>query len=60
MDQQLCYLGNADADCVVSATVQHRRVLGDDPLEIVDVVLRDRDAGRLLAVCTLQLLRGDG
>jgi probable biosynthetic protein (TIGR04098 family) len=57
VDQQLCYLGNADADCVVSATIQRRHVVGDDTREIVDVVLRDRDVDRLLAVCTLQLLR---
>jgi probable biosynthetic protein (TIGR04098 family) len=59
VDQQLCYLGNADAGCVVAATVQHRRVVGDDTIEVVDVVLRDRDLDRLLAVCTLQVLRAE-
>jgi probable biosynthetic protein (TIGR04098 family) len=60
VDQQLCYLGNADADCVVAARVQRRQAAGDDSQEVVDVVLRDRDTERLLAVCTLRILRQGG
>jgi probable biosynthetic protein (TIGR04098 family) len=57
-DQQMCYLGNADADCVVGATVERFRVAGDDSREAVNVVLRDREADRPIAVCTLHLLTG--
>lgn len=57
VDQQLCYLGNADADSAVRVSVQRREaVTGDRGHEVVDVVLRDRADGRLLAVCTLRLL----
>jgi probable biosynthetic protein (TIGR04098 family) len=56
VDQQLCYLGNADADGVVAATVRRWLAPGDDGREIVDVVLRDRNDDRLIAVCTLQIL----
>lgn len=59
VDQQLCYLGNADAGCVVAAAVRRWRVVGDDGRELFDVVLRDRGTGRVLAICTLTLLTGD-
>jgi probable biosynthetic protein (TIGR04098 family) len=59
VDQQLCYLGNADAGCVVAGSVRRWRVVGDDSRELVDVVLRERGTGRVLAVCTLTLLTGD-
>jgi probable biosynthetic protein (TIGR04098 family) len=58
VDQRLCYLGNADAGCVVVAELRRWQVVGDDTREVVDVVLRERHAGRLLAVCTLELLTG--
>lgn len=52
-DQQLCCLGNADAGQPLDAQVRHWR--RPDGREAVDVVLRDRTSGRLLAVCSLQL-----
>jgi probable biosynthetic protein (TIGR04098 family) len=56
VDQQLCYLGNADADCVIAIDVRHRVNLDEPGREMVDVVLRDSRTDRLLAVCTLHLL----
>ena len=53
VDQELCYLANADADCVIDASVQPFEVRGGDH-ELFDVVLRDQD--RVLAVSTLRLL----
>ena len=53
LDQQLCYLGNADAGCTIAADVQRWRV---DDGEVVDVVLRDRDEDRVIAVSTLHLV----
>jgi len=63
VDQQLCYLGNADAGSRIEVTM--RRWLpcagdaGDRPGEAIDVVLRERGCDRLLAVCTLHLLAGE-
>jgi probable biosynthetic protein (TIGR04098 family) len=57
VDQQLCYLGNADAGCVVDAAVQRRVSSRDSSHEVVDVVLRDREGARPLAVSTLRVLR---
>jgi probable biosynthetic protein (TIGR04098 family) len=57
VDQQICYLGNADADCVVAAVVRRWEVAGDDTLEVFDIMLRDRGTGRVLAVCTLEVLK---
>ncbi|WP_433498360.1 LnmK family bifunctional acyltransferase/decarboxylase [Sphaerimonospora sp. CA-214678] len=54
-DQQLCYLGNADAGTVITGVVRPWRVGGEPGHEFVNVVLRDRE--RVLAVCTLTLLR---
>jgi probable biosynthetic protein (TIGR04098 family) len=59
VDQQLCYLGNADAGSEVDATVQRLEVSGADPAEAFDVVLREHGTDRLLAVCTLRVLPGD-
>jgi hypothetical protein len=56
VDQQLCYLGNADADCVIAIDVRHRAGVTGQQSEVVDVVLRDSRTDRLLAVCTLHLL----
>jgi probable biosynthetic protein (TIGR04098 family) len=63
VDQQLCYLGNADAGTVLTATAQrwqpaHREPA--EPAEIIDVVLRERATDRLIAVCTLRLLGETG
>ncbi|WP_093802470.1 LnmK family bifunctional acyltransferase/decarboxylase [Streptomyces sp. Wb2n-11] len=53
VDQQLCYLGNADAGQPLTVAVRLWERPGGG--EAVDVVLRDRDTGRVLAVCSLQL-----
>jgi hypothetical protein len=53
----MCYLGNADPDCVVAAVVRRWEVAGDDTLEVFDIMLRDRGTGRVLAVCTLEVLK---
>lgn len=58
VDQQLCYLGNADAGCTVKASVRRWLAAGDDAQEVFDVVLRAGDEDRLLAVCTLRLMAG--
>ncbi|MFB6888415.1 LnmK family bifunctional acyltransferase/decarboxylase [Kitasatospora sp. NPDC056327] len=55
VDQQLCYLGNADAGRPLTVRLRHWR--RPDGGEAVDVVLRDRDPDRLLAVCSLRLDR---
>jgi len=51
-DQQLCYLGNADAGCEITINVRVRRH-PDEAGAVVDLTLHD--AGRPLAVCTLHL-----
>ncbi|MEV6118584.1 LnmK family bifunctional acyltransferase/decarboxylase [Streptomyces sp. NPDC052109] len=56
VDQQLCYLGNADAGRPLTVTLRHWP--GPDGEEAVDVVLRDRDGGRVLAVCSLRFDTG--
>lgn len=59
VDQQICYLGNADAGRALQVRLRDRGRTGPGGREVVDVVLRERDCGRLLAVCTLQLLTGE-
>jgi probable biosynthetic protein (TIGR04098 family) len=58
VDQQICYLGNADADCVIAATVRCRRPAAGPDREVLDIVLREKGSDRLLAVCTIRLLTG--
>nr|WP_257032536.1 LnmK family bifunctional acyltransferase/decarboxylase [Streptomyces sp. 1331.2] len=58
VDQQLCYLGNADAGSPLILTVRQWLRAGDAGSEAFDVVLRDKGTGRLLAVCSLQLETG--
>jgi probable biosynthetic protein (TIGR04098 family) len=74
LDQQLCCLGNADGGRVVTATLRRWRPVAvappgtaadpgaaaDGATEAFDVVLRERDGGRILAVCTLHLALGEG
>jgi probable biosynthetic protein (TIGR04098 family) len=59
IDQQLLYLGNADAGSVIAATVRCRRAAAVPDREVLDVVLHERGTGRLLAVCTISILTGD-
>lgn len=56
VDQQLCYLANADADCVIDTLVQRFEVTGDGSQELFDVILRDRADNRVLAISTLRVL----
>ncbi|MEU3825479.1 LnmK family bifunctional acyltransferase/decarboxylase [Streptomyces sp. SID161] len=56
VDQQLCYLGNADAGRPLAASLRHWP--GPEGEEAVDVVLRDRGTGRVLAVCSLRFDTG--
>lgn len=57
VDQQVCYAGNADAGSTLAASARRCALEGDDGRELVDVVLRDREDQRLLAVSTIELLR---
>ncbi|MFD5560677.1 LnmK family bifunctional acyltransferase/decarboxylase [Kitasatospora griseola] len=56
VDQQICYLGNADVDTVLTLTASSRRRSGDPGDELTDVVIRDRDTGRVIAVSTTRTL----
>ncbi|MFE1950790.1 LnmK family bifunctional acyltransferase/decarboxylase [Streptomyces sp. NPDC059524] len=53
VDQQVCYLGNADLDSVLVLGAHARTSTTTPGEEIVDVVIRDRDSGRVIAVSTL-------
>ncbi|MBO3744810.1 hypothetical protein J5X84_01930 [Streptosporangiaceae bacterium NEAU-GS5] len=54
LDQQVCYLGNADAGSVLRIAVDSWRKPGVPGDELVNVVLSDR--GRTIAVSTLHVL----
>jgi probable biosynthetic protein (TIGR04098 family) len=56
LDQRMCYLGNAQLDTVLRLEVRSRHKADDPREELVDVVVADRDTGRLLAVCTTHLV----
>ncbi|RCG27071.1 biosynthesis cluster domain-containing protein [Sphaerisporangium album] len=60
LDQRLCYLGNADADSVLRISVDSWQKAGDPGDEIVNLVVRDRDTGRTVAVSTLHVLSTGG
>lgn len=53
VDQQMCYLGNADLDSVLVLGARARVSTTAPGEELVDVVIRDRDSGRVIAVSTL-------
>lgn len=57
LDHQVCYLGNADANAVIRASLVLRPSTSD--VEVVDTVLRDRDTGAVLAVSTRHVIPGD-
>ncbi|MEU3260648.1 LnmK family bifunctional acyltransferase/decarboxylase [Streptomyces albidoflavus] len=56
VDQQVCYLGNADLDSVLTLTASSWRHTADAGDEVTDVLVRDRDTGRVLAVSTTRTL----
>jgi probable biosynthetic protein (TIGR04098 family) len=58
LDQRLCYLGNVNADGVLSIRMEAWQKVGAPADEMVNFVVADRDSGRKLAVSTLHLLRG--
>lgn len=60
LDHRLCYLGNADADAVLRVSVDAWEKAGEPGDEIVNLVIRDRDSGRTLAVSTLHVLSTGG
>ncbi len=60
LDQQMCCLGNADGGQVLTATLRGWRPVAGGGTEAVDVVLRERDCGRVLAVCTQHLGKETG
>jgi probable biosynthetic protein (TIGR04098 family) len=57
VDQQIGYFGNADAETRLAVTVRHLVDPARPHLESFDVVLREQETQRLLAVCTLWALR---
>src|SRR6185369_15834976 len=57
LDQQLCCLGNADGARILTAALRRYRPTGGGA-EAVNIVLRERETGRVLAVCTQVLGKG--
>ncbi len=56
IDQQLCYVGNADPDSEFEIGVTVRAARSDAGEEIVDVVVRDAHSADLIAVSTQRVL----
>jgi len=59
LDHRMCYLGNADADAVLSIELAAAPDPDDPAADVVDTVLRERSTGRTLAVSTQLILRED-
>lgn len=57
VDQQLCYVGNADPDSEFEIGVTVRAARADADEEIFDVVVRDAHSADLIAVSTQRVLR---
>lgn len=55
LDQRVCYLGNADVDCVLRIELSRLPMSGKPADEYVEAVLTDRDSGRVIAVSTLHV-----
>lgn len=55
-DQQICYLGNADVDAVLTLSTSSWRRTDDPGEEVTDVLIRDRDTDRVIAVSTTRTL----
>ncbi len=60
LDQRMCYLGNADADSVITVSLAVRPRSSPLEGEVVDAVLRDSELGVVLAVAALHLVPGGG
>ncbi|MEV6410720.1 LnmK family bifunctional acyltransferase/decarboxylase [Kribbella sp. NPDC051718] len=56
LDHRLCYFGNADVGSVFAIATRLWRSATRAGHEIADVVIRDRDTGRLLAVAAVETL----
>ncbi len=56
LDQKVCYLSNADVGATLEI-VMSAWPAGNDG-ELVDMVVRHRDAGRVIAVCTMRIAPG--
>jgi probable biosynthetic protein (TIGR04098 family) len=59
LDHRMCYLGNADADAVLSIELAASPDPDDPAADVVDTVLRERSTGRTLAVSTQWIHRED-
>lgn len=60
LDQQMCCLGNADGGRMLTAALRRWRPVAGGDTEAIDIVLRERDSGRILAVCTQHLVKEAG
>ncbi|SEE67552.1 biosynthesis cluster domain-containing protein [Streptomyces sp. 2231.1] len=56
LDRQISYLRNADLDSTLVLSARTRTHVTDLGREVVDVLIRDRDSGYVLAVSTLHTL----
>jgi probable biosynthetic protein (TIGR04098 family) len=61
LDQKICYLGNANIGATLTQETRLSRAQIDGiDTEAFNVVIRDRETGRRLAVATVQLRTEDG
>jgi probable biosynthetic protein (TIGR04098 family) len=58
LDHRVCITGNADANAVLDISTRVWRCRRDHAREIAEVVIRDREDARLLAVAAVQTLEG--
>lgn len=58
LDHKLCYLGNAELNSVLTASLTVYRNIADPALEIFDVRIADRDTGRRIALSTILIRVG--
>jgi hypothetical protein len=55
LDQQLCYLGNADPDSVLQLTLRSWRSVTSPAEEIFNVLIEDQSVQRVIAISTSHL-----
>lgn len=58
LDQRLCYLGNVNAERVLSIRMEAWQKVDAPTDEMINFVVSDRDSGRKIAISSLHLLRG--